>query len=69
MKGVPHYKKDGSLYCGRLHKHSDGTMMTGKTMSKDSEKLFHHKDLPKELKKKINGIVVSGFHMPCVFQI
>jgi len=54
MKGVPHYKKDGSLFCGKTHKHSDGTLMTGKTMGPDSEKLFHHKDLPEELRKKIN---------------
>lgn len=54
MKGVPHYKKDGSLYCGRLHKHSDGTLMTGKTMGSDSEELFHHKDLPKSIQSKID---------------
>jgi len=54
MKGVPHYKKDGSLYCGRLHKHSDGTLMTGKTMSKDSVKLFHLDELSKSIQSKID---------------
>ena len=54
MKGVPHYKKNGSLHCGKLHKHDDGTMMTGKSMGKDSVKLFHYKDLPKAIQSKIN---------------
>lgn len=53
--GAPHYKKDGSLYCGRLHKHANGTIMTGKTMSKDSVKLFHYKELPKPVQKKISS--------------
>jgi len=54
MKGVPHYKKNGSLFCGKTHKHSDGTLMTGKTMSEDSEELFHRKDLPKSIQSKID---------------
>jgi len=54
MKGVPHYKKNGSLFCGKTHKHSDGTLMTGKTMGPDSVKLFHYKELPKSVQKKID---------------
>ena len=54
MKGVSHYKKDGSLFCGKTHKHSDGTLMTGKTMSNKSVKLFHRDELSKSIQSKIN---------------
>lgn len=40
MKGVNHYKKDG-------------TLLSGKTHSKSSVKLFHLKDLPASVQKKI----------------
>ena len=26
MKGVKHYLRDGTLYSGKTHKHSDGTV-------------------------------------------
>jgi len=45
-KGVNHY------YRGGTHKHPDGTIMTGKTMSAKSAKLFHYKDLSKTAQKK-----------------
>ena len=51
-KGVNHYYKDGKVHKGGMHKHSDGTLMTGKTMSKKSKKLFHYKDLSNTAQKK-----------------
>jgi hypothetical protein len=51
-KGVNHYFKDGKTHRGGTHKHPDGTVMTGKTMSAKSAKLFHYKDLSKTAQKK-----------------
>lgn len=53
MKGVKHYKKDGTLYKGKnTHKMADGTLHSNKTHTKTSVKLFHFKDLSKSAKKK-----------------
>ncbi len=42
MKGVPHYKKDGTLYKGSgVHKDSKGNLMSGKKHSASSIYLFH----------------------------
>jgi len=49
-KGVMHYSKDGKPYNGGTHKHSDGTVMTGKTMTKSSKKLFHYNGLSNSAK-------------------
>lgn len=54
MKGVNHYKKDGTLHKGGYHKMSDGTLHSGKTHGKTSVKLFHLKELSDTVKKKIN---------------
>jgi hypothetical protein len=35
-----------------MHKHSDGTLMTGKTMSNTSKKLYHYGDLSSKAKVK-----------------
>ena len=51
-KGVKHYSKDGSEHKGGMHKHSDGTLMTGKTMSNTSKKLYHYGQLSKKAKEK-----------------
>ena len=32
-KGVKHYFADGREHKGGMHKHRDGTLMTGKSMS------------------------------------
>ena len=53
MKGVPHYKKDGSVHKGGTHKMPNGETHTGKTHNKTSEKLFHFKDFPKSVQKRI----------------
>ena len=52
MKGVPHYKKDGTEYKGGTHKMPDGSLHTGKTHGKTTVKLFHKKDLSKKAKLK-----------------
>jgi hypothetical protein len=51
-KGVKHYFKDGAEHKGGMHKHPDGTLMTGKNMSKASKKLYHYGDLSKKAKEK-----------------
>lgn len=56
MKGVPHYKKDGSLYKGKgTHKDANGQLMSGKTHTKSSVNLFHLKELPKKIQEKIKA--------------
>ena len=52
MKGVKHYKRDGTEHKGSSHKMSDGTLHTNKTHTKTSVKLFHLKDLSPRAKKK-----------------
>jgi|TARA_E500000318_G_C3487733_1_gene183061 hypothetical protein len=54
MKGVPHYKKDGSLYCGSSHKDESGRPMTGRMHTDKSEYLFHYEDLEPNVKKNVN---------------
>jgi len=55
MKGVKHYKKNGTVHTGIKHKMKDGTMHTGKVHSKTSVELFHYKDLSKVAKAKADG--------------
>mgnify|MGYP003642098082 FL=1 len=52
MKGVSHYKKDGTLFKGNSHKMPDGSLHSGKNHTKGSVKLFHLKDLSATAKKK-----------------
>ena len=52
MKGVKHYKKDGTLFKGNSHKMSDGTLHSGKAHTKGSVRLFHLKDLSATAQKK-----------------
>jgi len=56
MKGVKHYKKDGTEHKGGTHKMPDGSLHTGKAHSKTSVKLSHYKDLSKAAKAKADGI-------------
>lgn len=49
-KGVNHYFKDGKLHKGATHKHADGTVMAGRTMTKTSKKVFHYGDLSERAK-------------------
>ena len=52
MKGVNHYKKNGTVHKGGMHKMSDGTLHSGKTHTKTSVKLFHYNELSKKAKIK-----------------
>ena len=53
MKGVAHYKKNGTLYKGKSHKMKDGTLHSGTSHTSKSVKLFHLKDLSATVQKKI----------------
>ena len=52
MKGVNHYKRDGTLFKGNSHKMPDGSLHSGKNHTKGSVKLFHLNDLSATAKKK-----------------
>jgi hypothetical protein len=52
MKGVNHYKKDGTVHKGGTHKMPDGSLHSGKSHGKTSEKLFHYGALSDKAKKK-----------------
>ena len=51
MKGVKHYKKNGTEYKYGTHKMPDGSLHSGKTHSNTSVKLYHFKDLSNKAKK------------------
>ena len=52
MKGVNHYKKDGTIHKGGMHKMPDGTPHTGKSHTSKSVKLFHYGELTKKSQMK-----------------
>ena len=52
MKGVKHYKKDGTAFNGNMHKMDDGTLHSNKTHTSTSVKLFHFGELSKKAKTK-----------------
>ncbi len=52
MKGVNHYKKDGTLHKGMKHKMADGTLHSGKNHTRSSVKLFHYGELSKKAQTK-----------------
>mgnify|MGYP003625343713 FL=1 len=45
MKGVKHYKEDGSVHKGTSHKMADGSLHTNKKHTKKSKPLFHASEL------------------------
>ena len=51
-KGVKHYFSNGSEHKGKIHKHPDGTLMTGKTMSNTAKKLYHYSQLSVKSKQQ-----------------
>ena len=55
MKGVKHFKRDGTEWKGGSHKMANGQLHTGKGHSKTSKKLFHLSDLSVTAKKKASG--------------
>jgi|TARA_R110000824_G_scaffold14874_4_gene62992 hypothetical protein len=52
MKGVKHYKKDGTEHKGSNHKMPDGSLHSNKTHTKTSVKLFHLNELSAKAKAK-----------------
>jgi|TARA_R110000803_G_scaffold191605_1_gene254293 hypothetical protein len=55
--GVKHYSKNGKEHKGSTHKHPDGTLMAGKTMSSTSQKLYHYG----KLSNKAQAIARKGW--------
>jgi hypothetical protein len=53
MKGVKHYKKDGTLFTGNTHKMPNGSLQSGKTHGKTSVNLYHLSELSDAVKKKV----------------
>jgi len=51
-KGQKHYRKNGTLYEGNMHKMSDGSLHTGKNHTKNSKIVVHFKELSKTAQKK-----------------
>ncbi len=49
---VKHYLRDGTLHTGRMHKHDDGTVMTGAKMSDSAKTLLHYGGLSKKSQEK-----------------
>ena len=47
MKGVQHFKKDGTIYKGGTQKDAKGKLMSGKTHTKRSVYVFHINELSK----------------------
>jgi len=52
MKGVNHYKKDGTLHKGGSHKMPDGSLHSGAKHTSSSVRLFHFKELNNKAKQK-----------------
>ena len=52
MKGVKHYKRDGTEHRGTSHKMPDGSLHSNKSHTKTSVKLFHLKELSSRAKAK-----------------
>tara|TARA_R110002110_G_scaffold91836_1_gene238928 strand:- start:90 stop:275 length:186 start_codon:yes stop_codon:yes gene_type:complete len=50
--GVKHYFVGGQEHKGGMHKHPDGTLMAGKSMSSKSKKLYHYGSLSNKAKIK-----------------
>ena len=46
MKGVPHYRKDGTEYKGATHKHPGKGLMSGEKHTSSSVNLFHKDEIP-----------------------
>ena len=53
MTGVKHYTKDVKPHTGGTHKMPNGETHSGKTHTASSKKLFHFKDLPKSVQRRI----------------
>jgi hypothetical protein len=54
-KGVKHYYQDGREHKGGMHKHPDGKLMTGKTMSSASKSCITTASFPQKPNKKLRA--------------
>ena len=52
MKGVKHYKKDGTIHTAGTHKMPNGELHSGAKHTSSSVKLFHYGALSKTSKEK-----------------
>jgi hypothetical protein len=52
MKGVKHYKKNGSEHKGGMHKMSNGILHSGVKHSSSSVRLYHYGELNDKSKTK-----------------
>ena len=50
--GVKHYFKDGKQHKGQSHKMPGGSLHSGKTHGKTSQRLYHFGELSKSAKSK-----------------
>ena len=55
MKGVNHYKKNGSEHKGSMHKMSNGKLHSGSKHSSSSVRLYHYGELTNKSKTKARG--------------
>jgi len=56
MKGVKHFKRDGTAWKGGSHKMANGQLHSGKTHGENSQRLYHLKELSKTAQKKAKSI-------------
>jgi len=52
MKGVKHYKRDGTVHKGGTHKMPDGSLHSGAKHTSSSVRLFHFGELSNKAKQK-----------------
>ena len=52
MKGVKHYKKDGTIHTAGTHKMHNGELHSGAKHTKSSVRLYHYGELSKTAKEK-----------------
>ena len=55
MKGVKHYKRDGTQHKGNSHKMPNGHLHSNKNHTATSVRLFHFNELSETAKKKVKG--------------
>ena len=63
MKGVPHFKKDGTIFHGATHKDAKGKLMSGKNHTKTSVYVYHINELPKKSLTKAIQFLVYYYHL------
>ena len=52
MKGVKHYKKDGTIHTAGTHKMPNGELHSVAKHTKSSVRLYHNRELSKTAKEK-----------------